>query len=141
MESIINPLWFYLLEIIGRLQVAMGFGIAICVVWGIVIIVLYYVALDDTNPYIHSFHSPTPDEIKKFEIENDKLNKAFHKKMKKLITITIVFIIITVLIPSKETLITMFIAKVATYDNVDTVIDTIKNAVDYVTQAIATAIP
>lgn len=48
-----------------------------------------------------------------------------------------VFLLLSVFVPSKETLLSMMVAKFATYENAELTVDAIKDAVDYIVAAIA----
>ena len=70
-------------------------------------------------------------------LDPDWSNYLLAKKFVKILfPITIVFLIISILIPSKETLISMMIAKYATKENLGMTVEGIKSAVDYIMNAI-----
>ena len=111
MNYIIDPMWFYWVQIINALRIACIAGIAISVF----IAVFGGLAIND------------------FVCNEGKAYKVLF------ITCGIVFtisVIGAIFIPSRDTLISMMVAKYATYDNAQSVVDAVKSAVDYVVQAI-----
>lgn len=108
---IIDPMWFYWVSVADGLK-------AFCIVVPIVI----------------SAAGLMLSVIRYSELDDDDDKKAFIKTC--LITaalITVVFII-AIFIPSKETLIQMEIAKHATYDNTEMLLQKIKETSDYILQ-------
>ena len=108
-EYIINPMWFYWVSVADGLK---AFCIVVPIVisaGGFILSVVRYSDLDD-------------DDDKKAFIKTCLIAAAL---------ITMVFII-AIFIPSKETLIQMEIAKHATYDNTEMLLQKIKEATDYI---------
>ena len=70
------------------------------------------------------------------EVYNDEDKKAFRKIAKKLLVLCLVLWIVYILIPSKETLIEMQVAKYATYENAEWTVENVKQAVDYIINAL-----
>lgn len=106
---IIDPMWFYWVSVADGIKT---FCIAIPIVIfsaGLIFSVIRYSDLDD-------------DDEKKAFIKTCLIVAAL---------ITMVFII-AIFIPSKETLIQMEIAKHATYDNTEMLLQKIKEASDYI---------
>lgn len=115
MTYIINPLWFYFMDIVKELSCICGFIMIIC---GIAVII----------SFLNYFFTTYPGESDIIRL----------KKLLKLFTsIFIVAAIISIITPSKETMITMMVAKFATYENAAWTLDTVKAAVDYIVNAIA----
>ena len=108
MNYIIDPRWFYFINIVGNLQAFMIIA-AICLVaaGGIILGVLY----------AESGFKNCPKEA--------RLGKVC-------ITVGIVLALALVFIPSKETLIEMEIAKHVTYDSTETAVQMIHEATDYI---------
>lgn len=71
---------------------------------------------------------------------NDYLDEDEEKKISKYIKplsiVCIVSLVVTIFIPSKNTMIQMLVAKCATYDNANWTLETIKSAADYIVEAI-----
>ena len=61
--------------------------------------------------------------------ENKEVNRKFVKKMSIIFTVSIFSLSV---IPSRETMYTMMISNVATYENIDSVFEIIQNSVDYI---------
>lgn len=106
---IIEPSWFYWLSVIDNLRLAIEAGLFI-VGMGLVALIIFGV----------------------FEENHDNLRKWF--KIGGIALIPLV--ILAVFIPNQETLITMMVAKYATYENVGLTVDALQSAVDYIIQSI-----
>ena len=116
MNYIIDPIWFYWISVANNLIVTCAvigglFGILSMVFGGILIANMEY------GP-------------------NDSDYRAAKKVLKVSIPLSVLLILLSVLIPSKEVLIEMQIAKFATYENAEWTIDAIKGLVDYIVEAI-----
>lgn len=107
---IINPTWFYFLNVCEELKVAAYAFAAILAVNAIICFIEY--ACDDFD-----------DE------------KAL-KNLKKMAIATIILCIVAIILPSKQTLITMMVAKFATYENAGLTVEAVKSAVDYIVEAV-----
>ena len=62
--------------------------------------------------------------------------KQYSKILPKIAITGVIFLLAAIFIPSKETLIEMQIAKYATWENAEWTVDTIKDVVDYIADAI-----
>lgn len=111
---IINPSWFYWVNVI--------YGV------GIVVAILATIATFACVIGLPLYHLET--------VYDDEDEKKFRKIAKKLIIICLVLWIVCIFIPSKETLIEMQVAKYATYENAEWTVETIKQAVDYIINAL-----
>ena len=124
MNYIINPSWFYWLGVVNSMRGFMlaAFIVAIIVI-GVALIIIPW------NVYmIREFPSLSDDER--------KVVRFFTRALKVAIGVCVASGLFLVFVPSKETLIEMMIAKQATYENATWTVDALKNAVDYVVQAI-----
>lgn len=126
MDYIINPMWFYWLQVVDGLN---GCMFAACVIVGIAFAVslCWYIT------------ARFPDDR-----EFDELGKVHYVRLGKKFSIGFgvaffILMIAAILIPSKETLVSMMIAKFATYNNAQLTVDTIKSAVDYIVKAVQAA--
>ena len=130
MNYIVNPSWFYWVQVINGLNVAFEIiaGIAIFSVTVLAVIALVnYFAGKDYRYRVDENGKPT---------DSDWLSFLFMKKVTIIFTIiAMVSLIISIFIPSKETLISMMIAKYATKENISIIVDGIKSAVDYIVNA------
>jgi hypothetical protein len=73
--------------------------------------------------------------IDSFDYGNEERNKRL-KLVKMFFSWCAVLAFATILIPSKNTLTQMLLAKYATYDNAATVIQTVQNAADYIIESV-----
>lgn len=130
MNYIINPNWFYWLQVIDGLNAAFeiiaGVAIFAFAVLAIISLVNYF-AGTDYRYLVDELGRPTDSEWRSF-LSLRKVTIIFA-------VIAIVSLIISIFIPPKETLISMMIAKYATKENLDMTVDGIKSAVDYIVNA------
>ena len=124
MNYIINPSWFYWLGVVNSMR---GFMLAAFIV-AIIVIGVALILIPWNVSMIREFPSLSDDERKNV--------RFFTKALKVAIGVCVASGLFLVFVPSKETLIEMMIAKQATYENATWTVDALKNAVDYVVQAI-----
>lgn len=124
MNYIINPSWFYWLGVVNSMR---GFMLAAFIV-ALIIVGVALIVIPVNVKLIQDYPSISDDER--------KVVRFFTKALKVSIGVCIVAVLFLVFVPSKETLIEMMIAKQATYENATWTVDALKNAVDYVVQAI-----
>lgn len=124
MNYIINPSWFYWLNVVNSMRGFMlaAFIVAIIIVGAALILIPWYTDM------IRAFPTMCADERKAV--------RFFTKALKVGIGVCVIAGLFLVFVPSKETLIEMMIAKQATYENTTWTVDALKSAVDYVVQAI-----
>ena len=111
MEPIINPLFFYLIHLADNLRTTAGILIFI----GLAIII-FSTALWGMM---------------------DGFTKCTHTLIKTFIIVVCVSIVIVIFIPSQETCYQMFVASLATPDNLNWVVDTGKSIADYIVESAA----
>lgn len=109
---IINPTWFYWINIADGIKIIVSL---LAVASLVASFLSALISLDDTDT---------------------ATSKKFEKMALKMFIVAIVCIIISLFIPSKETLIEMQIAKYATWENAEWTADAIKDLVDYIANAI-----
>lgn len=109
---IVDPMWFYWLQVCGFLNGAFTFAGACGVILFLVI---------GSGVVFFSY-----DEL------IEETAKKIARTVKIGSIISIIALIVGMLIPSEETLIKMEIAKNATYENVEIVMEEITNAADYI---------
>ena len=114
MDYIINPMWFYWLQIVDSIQ---GLFCIVAIASGVISLILL------------AFYVASVFEGCEYEEDSRKQLKGI---IKPLVICFIIAITATVFIPSKQTLIEMEIAKHATYSNVESVKEQIKDAADYI---------
>ncbi len=111
---IINPMWFYWVNIANTAKTAFGilagilFLLGLCSVW----------ALIDSDLF------------------DDEETEKYWKATRWVIAGGLVCLIAAIFIPTKNTLIEMQIAKYATWENAEWTVGAIKDAVDYIVDAI-----
>ena len=124
MNYIINPSWFYWLGVVNSMR---GFMLAAFIV-AIIVIGVALIVIPVNVKLIQDYPSISDDER--------KVVRFFTRALKVAIGVCVASGLFLVFVPSKETLIEMMIAKQATYENATWTVDALKNAVDYVVQAI-----
>ena len=126
MDYIINPTWFYWLQVISGIKI---FFTLVSITAGITLIVLL---LYGSINYMFSREYPEL-ELSKQEYNSFLKVKTMYLPLGIILAISI---LIEIFIPSRDTLISMMIAKYATYTNAQLTVDTIKSAVDYIIKSI-----
>lgn len=129
MDYIINPMWFYWL---GLADIAKNICIALFIVSLTTTVIFSCMAIQKQNDA-----EEYKDSGSKYSITCRYSYGIFKKAA---ITSGIVcFLSMTgaIFIPTKETLIYIMVARQATYTNIGLTVDAIKEAVDYVVQAIS----
>lgn len=122
MDPIVNPWLIYLISVINSIRI---FAFILGLVFSIPLLI-YFVS--DFFNYINE------DILFPYQLdEYEELKKRNSKQIKKYFILCLTFILVGLLIPSKETLITMLIANVITPDNINMSNELIKhNVQDYV---------
>ena len=130
MNYIVNPNWFYWLQLLSNIR---GIVIAISVLISIGLIIAIVAAIAN---YVMGYEYRNQIDEDGEPYDSNWCNYLLVKKFVKILfPITIVFLIISMFIPSKETLISMMIAKYATKENLGMTVEGIKSAVDYIVNA------
>ncbi|MBQ6535493.1 MAG: hypothetical protein IJI40_01755 [Firmicutes bacterium] len=111
-EYIINPAWFYWVHIAGAMKAVLLLSAGALLLFSGVVCLLFMDSLWDE--------------------ERERYGKA----LPKVAIAGIACLVIGIFIPSKETLIEMQIARYATWENAEWTVDAIKDAVDYIVDAI-----
>ena len=106
MEQIVNPAFFYWASVFSGLKVA-----------SLVLAIICIAALTMMFFYYDSEYCGLDDD--------DESAIAFRKNMKRIAVAIIVMTVIIIFVPSKQTMIEMQIAKMATGDNISAVIEKI----------------
>lgn len=122
MDPIVSPWLIYLISVINSIRV---FAFLLGLVFSIPLLI-YFVS--DFFNYINE------DILFPYQLDDyEELKKRNSKQIKKYFILCLTFILVGLLIPSKETLITMLIANVITPDNINMSNELIKhNVQDYV---------
>lgn len=113
MNYIINPLWFYFLDVVSELDFLSAAACIVCLIAIFIAAIAIPICLDCN------------------------MNTKYAKKAFKICAVALIIsLIISIITPSKETMITMMVAQFATYENAAWTLDTVKAAVDYIVEAI-----
>ena len=117
MSYIINPMWFYWLQVVSGIKIALaGFLVLLCGAVIVLSLVLLVNAADDGL--------------------DSELVQVIKKVLKKVIFAFLLVSVAAVIVPGRETLIEMQIARYATVENASWTLEAIKSAVDYIVDAI-----
>ena len=111
MNYIINPAWFYFMSVSDGLVVI---AIISATVFGLICGAMV-IQISDS-----------------FGEEERKAKRTFKKSL----VFLLISVLFAVLVPSKNTILQIMIAKYATYDNAATVIQTVQNAADYIIESV-----
>lgn len=122
MNYIINPSWFYWINVFESVK---DFATVLVILAVIGLGVLIVIA---------AVNYELGDKL--FEDSEWKMYLKIKKLIPKAVIVTLITCAIAVFIPSKETLISMMIAKHATKENLGMTVEGIKSAVDYIMNAI-----
>ena len=117
MEPIINPLWFYLIDVVDNINL-------ICMI----MLVIALIALSAISVCVVS------DMISDIIEENEK--QAYFKYLKITLKVIIPCIIITSFTPSSDTIYKMIIADNITPHNIEVVGDAVEGGIDYIFEKI-----
>lgn len=120
MNYIIDPAVFYWINVLGILQTCMAIFGGLLIFAGIVLLLARWHCDDDI--YVA-----------------DKCN-LMAKWAKVCIPLGIVMIIASIFIPGKVTSIEMLVARTATFDNLNLTVDGVKELIDYIVNAIKSAV-
>ena len=122
MTPIINPMWFYLIDVLNTLDdIAPIFSFASAVAM-VVFAFLWYVMWDD---YYNEKKDISETEYKRFR-------KIASKFLKGSIIVFVISLFITVMVPAKKTMYTMMVVDQIKLDNIEGVEEAIKDSVDYI---------
>lgn len=121
---IINPSWFYWIDVVDGLCFAASF---VVVLLGIMVAVI---------SIIYGINCRMIKEYPNLSDDEKRINSQLKRIMPILWIVWVASVLASIFIPSKDTLITMMVAKYATYENAGLTVDALKSAVDYIVQAI-----
>lgn len=121
---IINPMFFYWIEVVSTLkELSLG---AICAAGGTLIfaVIKYFADKDSAENW------PSISEREIRALPGDK------KLVKWSLIALIIACLVYIFIPSRDTILYMQIAKMATVENVELTVDAVKSAVEYIITAV-----
>lgn len=117
MNYIIDPMWFYWINVVGTLKNILLTFMSL----SIVAAVIFFVGLINTH----------------IEYDADDKDYKFFKKWTLIsVSLAILFVVFYIFCPNKNSMIEMQIARYVTYENAEWTVETVKSAVDYIVQAI-----
>lgn len=108
--SVISPKIFYLMDVVGELELLCGVGIIVCIILGGCCICCYVDSYGDDNDWI------------KYAI--------------RLGVMTVVLAVLIVLIPSKDTMLTMLVADMITYENIELTKESAMALINYIVEQV-----
>lgn len=115
MEPIINPAWFYWIDVINTFGILLRvLSILFGIVW--LILLFAFIILDG------AYNKNKAESCIKFFIVS--------------FIVLVAAIIISIFIPSKETMEKMMIANYITKNNLEITVDAVKQAIDYITEVL-----
>ena len=117
MTYIIHPSWFYFLHLVSGIRALSFVALILLGITTIVFFAFFAVCFADYGM-------------------DDEDTQKFFKAFKKLLVALVFVVIVNIVVPSKETLIEMQVARYATVENAEWTLETIRAAVDYVVEAI-----
>lgn len=134
-DYIINPWFFYILNVVSSLRGVLiaivsisGFGTVAWIVGNIIM------TANESFNIVRTEEDGTQILVR--EDSDYRSGKEVTRFCKKFIWMFIVFSVLLIVVPPQETILEMMIAKHATYTNAGLALDTIKEACDYVVNAI-----
>ena len=113
MNYIIDPSWFYWFNLFESIRIVCAIGSGIC---------FFVMAFCGANFL--------------FSIAEEKEAITCKKFAKTALILIIIFALVFIFIPSRETLIEMQVAKFATYENAEWTVESLKSIIDYIIDAI-----
>lgn len=117
MKPIINPLWFYLIDVVDSLQIVVDIILILsCIALAIVSLIMFF-------------------EYSELYLEEQE-KQAYFKYLKITLKVIIPCIIITSFTPSSDTIYKMIIADNITPHNIEVVGDAVEGGIDYIFEKI-----
>lgn len=126
MTPIINPMYFYWINVLGSLRAMIVWLLVITSIYLIVVLFNYGVRKIDFNV------CDCCEEEEKLDVAKT----LWGKSLKPSIAIFTISSMLLIFIPSEQTIYRMMIAKYATGDNIEEVTEAIKDGVDYIFEKI-----
>lgn len=117
MEPIINPLWFYLIDVVDGVKVTSTFMLIVSII---------ALAIDS----FISLFSWSEDNLE------EKEKQSYFRYLKLMLKVIIPCVIITIFTPGSDTIYKMIVADNITPHNIEVVGDTIEGGIDYIFEKI-----
>lgn len=115
MDYIINPSWFYWISVVRSAEILSAIACGLSLSAMVILLATW---------------------ITEHDCWDDDDERTFKRTFRPVVVAAVVFTLLTVFIPTRNTLIEMQVARFATYSNAEWTVDAIKSAVDYVIDAI-----
>lgn len=135
---IIDPAVFYWMNVLGALQTVLAIVGAFLIVAGFIFVFGYYYQKNEAIDY--KWDDKVAKHVKVIDPDDMAIAKTLLKWAKITIPFSIICIIASIFIPGKVTSIEMLVARTATFDNVNMTVDGVKELVDYIVNAIKSAV-
>lgn len=131
--SVINPMIFYWMDIIKNFDVAINYiGIFLTIVL-VSRILVYFMGVSNISS---SIGFSTEKYIKRYQEVGNMCIELSTKWLKPNIILTLICLLITVLIPSKDTMMTMLVADMITYENIELTKESAIAIIDYIVEQV-----
>lgn len=135
--SVINPMIFYWMNVLGDFEFVVDLvGISLTVLLCFRPFV-YFIGLDELNNYerlkYSTYSTSTDTEYLEDGVKDVMLST---KWLKPNIIIVVVCLVITTFIPSKDTMLTMLVADMITYENIELTKESVMVMVNYIVEQV-----
>ena len=121
MTPIINPMWFYWIDVLGNIKT-----------WIEIMAFIFFVPIIFLMVKTLPEYFENKNSYRGISEESEKEYKMFFKITKRVITGVAILFLLSIAIPKEETFYKMMVAKYATSDNIDVVLEKITEGVDYI---------
>lgn len=133
--AVINPMIFYWMDILNNFDIAINYiGIFLTIVLCLRIF-LYFIGVSNINA---SAEFTTEKYIKRYQESGNMCIELSTKWLKSNIILTLVCLLIVVFIPSYDTMITMLVADMITYENIELTKESAIALIDYIVEQVET---
>lgn len=135
--SVINPMIFYWMNVLCNLDFVVNIvGISLTVLLCFRPFI-YFIGLDELNSYERLKDSTYSRSIATECLEDGVKDVRLSTKwLKPNIIIVVVCLVITTFIPSKDTMLTMLVADMITYENIDLTKESAMALIDYIVEQV-----
>jgi len=113
MEPIVSPWFIYLLGVVGSFHFAFGVGFIVLLIVSAVAWIIFGISYGDS-----------------YSTEKEEMAKKYIPLLKKMTTWTVIILILGIFVPSKNTMIGMYVANEVTYGRAGKAIEVTKDVKD-----------
>lgn len=135
---IIDPAVFYWINVLATLQTLSAIVGSFLIIAGITFAGTYYYKKNEA--ITQEWNTKEVKYIKTIDPDGMAIAKTLLKWAKITSVFGIAFVIVSIFIPGKVTSIEMLVAQTATFDNINMTVDGVKELVDYIINAIKSAV-